>query len=613
MSEDLKPVAQDQEPVQEQFTTESEQVAEEAVLSNETIEVEDYSNKGLKEIIDIFEKLIQGRNAQLIYKHAEDIKAVFYKTLKREKIAVGYVEPQQEESEPAVSVNPFAEIERGFKELFEQYKVIRAEYNKEQEKNKEENLIQKRAVIEELKNLVESQEDLNRTYPEFRNIQAKWKAIGPVPQGRIKEIYDTYQHYVEAFYDYVKLNKEMRDYDFKKNLEAKTELCQKAEALVEGDNVVAAFHALQKLHEEWKEIGPVDKENRESIWDRFKAATSTINKKHQEYYEQQKGNQKENLEAKIALCEKIEAIANIENIESNQWNKLSKEIEDIQAEWKGIGFAAKKENQKIYERFRAACDKFYLRKRDFYNQFKLNMHDNMAQKVALCERAEALIESTDWKKTSDELVEMQKQWKEIGPVSRKKSEQIWKRFRAACDAFFNNRDKHFGTQDSSFEENLKAKQDLISEVKEFILSDDRNENFQAMRDFQARWNEIGFVPFKEKNKIQEAFKKAIDTTFAALGSLEGESRVSKFNKRFAQSASKAERAVRSERDRLLAKFVKKEQDIATWENNMGFFSKSKNADELLKELNKKIEIAKEELAQLEEKIKEIDNKQQDQE
>lgn len=445
MSEDLKPVAQDQEPVQEQFTTESEQVAEEAVLSNETIEVEDYSNKGLKEIIDIFEKLIQGGNAQLIYKHAEDIKAVFYKTLKREKIAVGYVEPQQEESEPAVSVNPFAEIERGFKELFEQYKVIRAEYNKEQEKNKEENLIQKRAVIEELKNLVESQEDLNRTYPEFRNIQAKWKAIGPVPQGRIKEIYDTYQHYVEAFYDYVKLNKEMRDYDFKKNLEAKTELCQKAEALVEGDNVVAAFHALQKLHEEWKEIGPVDKENRESIWDRFKAATSTINKKHQEYYEQQKGNQKENLEAKIALCEKIEAIANIENIESNQWNKLSKEIEDIQAEWKGIGFAAKKENQKIYERFRAACDKFYLRKRDFYNQFKLNMHDNMAQKVALCERAEALIESTDWKKTSDELVEMQKQWKEIGPVSRKKSEQIWKRFRAACDAFFNNRDKHFGT------------------------------------------------------------------------------------------------------------------------------------------------------------------------
>lgn len=636
MSEDLKPIAQDQELVQEQSATVSEQVVAEVndemsietLTENESeesateIEVEDYSNKGLKEIVDIFQKLLESGNAQLLYKHAEGIKAAFYKTLKREKIAAGFIEPEhsqveagaenQEEAQ-SVSVNPFAEIERGFKELYNRYRGIRAEFLRNQEKNKEENLEKKLAVIEELKNLLESQEDLNRTYPEFRNIQNKWRSVGPVPQGRVKDVYETYQHYVEAFYDYVKINKEMRDYDFKKNLEAKTKLCEKAEALASQENVVAAFRALQKLHEEWKEFGPVDKENRESIWERFKAATSLINKKHQAYFESQKGNQKENLEAKTALCERLEAFLESDSTDSAVWNKYAQEVEVIQQEWKKIGFASKKENQKIYERYRAACDKFFAKKREFYNIFKAEMQANMEKKVALCERAEALGESTDWKKTSEELVELQKQWREIGPVSRKKSEQVWRRFRTACDVFFNNRDKHFGSNEVGYEDNLIAKQAIINELKEYQLSDDKNENISAMRDFQARWNEIGFVPFKEKNRIQEAFKHLMETKFEGLkGAMEGESRISRYNRRFADSANKAERSARSERDRLVQKFIKKEQDIATWENNMGFFSKSKNADALLEELNKKIEIAKAELAQLEEKIKEIDNKQQDQ-
>jgi hypothetical protein len=371
------------------------------------------------------------------------------------------------------------------------------------------------------------------------------------------------------------------------------------------ENIVSAFRSLQKLHEEWKDFGPVDKEYRESIWERFKTATSLINKRHQEYFESQKGNQKKNYEDKCVLCEKVEAISVVEVNDSNTWNTLSKEIENIQKEWKKIGFASKKDNQKVYDRFRAACDSFYSKKREFYSEFKDQMQENMEKKIALCEQAESLMESEDWKKTSDLLIGLQKQWKEIGPVSRKKSEQIWKRFRAACDAFFDKREKHFGEQDSQYEENLAKKRAIIDQINEYTLSDDKQENLDAMRAFHAKWNEVGFVPFKEKTKIQEAYKTVVDSKFSGIVSAGGESRINRYNRRFSEPKVR-NGGVRSERERLVLKFVKKEQDIATWENNMGFFSKSKNADALLEELNKKIDIAKEELAQIEEKIKTID-------
>ena len=600
MSEDLNPVV----PTEEQPVEIQEEPKEE-------IDKTDFSNKGLKEIVDTFKELLDGENMQQLYKHAEALKAAFYKNLRKEKIASGLVQPAEtaatetpapetetpaEEEAPeeeTVSYNPFAEIERGFKDLYSQYKVRRAAFTQELEKQKEENYQTKLALIDELKALVEASEDLKETFPKFRDIQSRWRAAGPVPQARVKNLYDTYQHYVELFYDYVKINKEFRDLDFKKNLEAKEKLCERAEALAEEEDVVGAFRTLQKLHEQWKELGPVSKEFRESIWERFRAATAVINKKHQAFFESQKGSQKENFEAKSALCEKVEEIAKAEITDSTAWNKLTKEIEAIQKEWKKIGFASKKENQKVYDRFRAACDAFFARKRDYYAGFKTQMQDNLTRKVELCEKAEALKDSTDWKKASEDFIELQRQWKEIGPVSRKKSEQVWKRFRAACDAFFNNRDKNAGGQNSEQAANLEKKRQLIDEVRNFVV-EEREDAREALRSFQERWNAIGFVPFKEKTRIQDAFRKALNEKFAEFR--DGGSRF----------VGKAERAVRSERDRLVQRFMKKEQEIATWENNMGFFSQSKNAEALLEELNKKIDIARQELAQLEEEIKEFD-------
>ncbi len=617
MSEDLNPVAPiEEQPVEvkeEVVETQAEpqvetQVETPAVPAAETEtetaketenEKTDFSNQGLKEIVDTFKGLIEGENMQQLYKHAEALKAAFYKNLRKEKIASGLEQPAEtaENAEaPAdepVSVNPFAEIERGFKDLYSQYKVRRSAYTQELEKNKEENYQAKLAVIEDLKALVEASEDLNQTFPRFREIQNRWRAIGPVPQAKVKDLYDTYQHYVEKFYDYVKINKEFRDLDFKKNLEAKENLCEKAENLAEQEDVVGAFRTLQKLHEQWKELGPVSKEFRESVWERFRAATAVINKKHQAFFESQKGNQKENLEAKTALCEKVEAIAQSEIKDSTDWNALTKEIENIQKEWKKIGFASKKDNQKVYDRFRAACDEFFAKKREFYSDFKSQMQENLTRKLELCEKAEALKDNDDWKKTSEAFIELQKQWKEIGPVSRKKSEQVWKRFRAACDAFFDNRDKHFGNMNSEQTENLQKKRALIDEIRAFEV-EGKEEAREALREFQERWNAIGFVPFKEKARIQDAFRKAVSEKFG------------EFRESAGRFAGKAERTVRSERDRLVQKFMKKEQEIATWENNMGFFASSKNAEALLEELNKKIDIARQELAQLEEEIKEFD-------
>ena len=636
MSEDLKPVASENtEPVEMQSANVSEVTAQQPV-GEENV---DLNNMGLKELVDLFQELLEGEDVQKLHKYAESIKAAFYKTLRKEKIAAGFQAPAapaadsapaeapeaaENAAEPAadaaaeaaaepaaetVSVNPFAEIERGFKDLYAKYRTIRAEHTAEMEKQKEENYEKKQGLLDELKALLDKKEDLKDTFPAFRDIQARWRAIGPVVQNKAKSLYENYQHQVEMFYDYVNLNNEFRDLDFRKNLEAKTELCEKAEALAEQENVVEAFRELQKLHEEWKELGPVSKEYREEIWDRFRAATSAVNKKHQAYYESLKGDQQANLEAKTALCEKVEAMLNLDIKDSNQWNKLTKEIEDIQKEWRTIGFASKKENQKIYDRFRAACDNFFTKKRLFYNEFKDQMQENMEKKIALCEQAEALKDSTDWKATADKLVELQKQWKEIGPVSRKKSDQIWKRFRAACDEFFNNRDKNAGEQSNQYAANLAAKRAIIDELNAFELSDSREENFAALKEFQSRWNAVGFVPFKEKAKVQAAFKKALDAKFDEARANGGDSRG--YRGRFADAASRAGRRILSERDKLVDAFKKKEQEIATWSNNMGFFSKTKNAEALLEELNKKIDIARQELSDLENQIKEFDRQHEE--
>ena len=566
-------------------------VAEAAEIAESAV---NYSEKTLAELIAIFEELMQNEERMKMSKEAEAIKAAFYKRLLKEKAEAGLVAAEVvEDSEDAVveedtqSDNPFAAIEAGFKDLYNRYRKERAEYNKQLDKEREHNLALKEAVIADLKALLEKQEDVNATFPEFREIQSRWKAIGPVPAQSYRNINETYQLYVEQFYDMVKINRELRDLDFKKNLEAKEELCKAAEALAESDNIIEAFRELQKLHEQWKEYGPVAKEYRESIWERFKAATAVINKRYQAHFEDIKEQQAENLAKKVALCEKVEEIAAREVNGSNQWNEYSKEIEEIQKEWKTIGFASKKENQKIYDRFRAACDKFYARKRDFYTDYKDSINSNLEKKIAICEAAEALKTSTDWKKATDQFISLQKQWKEIGAVPRKKSEQLWKRFRAACDEFFAARDKH-AKPENDYYGNLKAKNRLIEEMKSYELKGDESD-FQALQEFQKRWQEIGFVPFKEKDNVAKAYKEA----------------VSRFPSNRPQRRTRGGRQL-SEKEILIQKYNTLEQDIVTYENNIGFFTLSKSSEPLVKQMQERIAQAKAELAKLAEQIRKAD-------
>ena len=558
-----------------------------------------YSEKTLAELIKLFEELVQNEERMKMSKEAEAIKSAFYKRLQKEKADAGLTvaEPAAETEEAeavetpvedTVSENPFAEVERGFKDLYNKYKKERAEYNRQLEKEREDNLAKKEAVIADLKALLEKQEDVNATFPEFREIQNRWRAVGPVPAQSYRNINETYQLYVEQFYDMVKINRELRDLDFKKNLEAKEQFCAYAEKLAENPNVVEAFRELQKLHEQWKEFGPVAKEYRDQIWDRFKAATAVINKKYQSFFEGIKEQQADNLVKKTALCEKVEEIAEREVSNSNEWNAFSKEIEDIQKEWKTIGFASKKENQKIYDRFRAACDKFYGRKRDFYTEYKDSINSNLDKKISLCEAAEALKSSTEWKKATDQFINLQKQWKEIGAVPRKKSEQLWKRFRAACDEFFAERDKN-AKPENDFYGNLKAKQRLIEEIKAYELKNDESDA-AAMQDFQKRWQEIGFVPFKEKDNVAQAYKEAMNLKFPHNG-------------RGANRRGRGGKPALSEKDRLIQKYNQLEQDIVTYENNIGFFSMSKNSAPLVKQMEERIAQSKEELKALAEQIR----------
>ena len=600
MSEEINPGMQAPETVQPDVA----EVKEEKTFVN-------YAEKTLAELTGLFQELLQDIDRLKKSKEAEAIKSAFYKKLSKEKAEAGVEgaveEPSadeevaeapvaaasQPEGEPE-KVNPFVAIEEGFKSLYLTYKKERAEYNREQEKEREENLAAKQQVIEDLKALVDTQEDVSSSFPAFREIQNRWREIGPVPAQNFRNLNDTYQFLVEKFYDMVKINRDLRDLDFKKNLEAKEAFCQEAERLAENENVVDAFRELQKLHEQWKEFGPVAKEFREAIWDRFKAATAVINKKYQAYFEGQKEKFAENLQAKTALCEKVEAFAAQEIASSNEWNAISKKIEDIQKEWRSIGFASKKDNQKIYDRFRAACDAFYGRKRDFYSQYKDSMNENLDKKLAIIEKAEALKESKDWKKTTDLFINLQKEWKEIGAVPRKKSEQLWKRFRAACDAFFDAKAKE-GKADNEFYANLKAKRALIEEIQAFEGSDEA-----AMQDFAARWQAIGFVPFKEKENIAKAYAEAMKAKFPSFGARPQRG-----------GRAGAPKAPKSEKDLLVDQYKALQQDIVTYENNIGFFAQSKNAEPLIKQMQERIDAAKQQLKELEGKIRQAEQKEEE--
>ena len=542
--------------------------------------VQDLSGKSLAELSDLFVKTRSGEGAMSRSKELEAIKSAFYKLLSKLK--------GESDGEGRAENDPFEVVEQNFKAIYSDYKRERAEYMSRLEAEREESLKKKKAIIEELKALVEGQEDVSSQFTAFRELQNRWREAGPVPVQSYRDINDTYQYYVEKFYDMVKINRDLRDLDFKKNLEAKEAFCAAAEKLAENENVVNAFHELQKLHEQWKEYGPVAKEKREEIWDRFKAATSVINKKYQAHFEGLKAQQEENLEKKKVLCEKLEEIAEREIKNTADWNQLSKEIESLQAEWRTIGFATKKENQKIYDRFRAACDKFFERKREHYTTIKDSMTANLEKKQAIIEQAEALKSSTEWKKTADQLIALQKQWKEIGAVPRKKSEQLWKRFRAACDEFFANRDANSGGENDYYG-NLKSKKRLIEEVRAYQCSEDDAANAAQMRSFNEKWQAIGHVPFKEKDKINDEFKAAMHEKFPLFAKQRGQANQG--------------HSAKNPKDSLIAKYNALQQDVVTYENNIGFFAASKNSAPLIQQMQQKIDDAKAELRRLEEKIR----------
>ena len=609
MSEDFVPEVTAAPDVEETTKALDEETAASAA---ETVDLNALS---LSELSEMFDRLSQSEDRMKRYKEAEAIKSAFYKKLSKEKAEAGLGaavdEPSSREDVvdevvvPAdgnlVADNPFEAMEAAFKGVYANYKKERAEYNRQQDALREENLVLKQAVIDDLKALVEKQEDVNSTFPAFRELQNRWKSIGPVPASKFRDLNDNYQYNVEKFYDMVKINRDLRDLDFKKNLEAKQKFCEFAEKLSENDNVVEAFRELQKLHEQWKEFGPVAKEFRDSIWERFKAATSVINKKYQAYFEDQKEKQQENLEEKTKLCEMTEAIASKEVKSSNEWNTLSAEIEEIQKKWRTIGFATRKENQKIYDRFRAACDKFFERKREYYAQFKDTMNENMEKKLSLIEQAEALKDSKEWKKTTEALIALQKQWKEIGAVPRKKSEQLWKRFRAACDSFFNERDAQ-AKPENDYYGNLKAKKALIEEIKAYELSEDAAANLAAAKEFAAKWQGIGFVPFKEKENIQAAYNEAFKSKFPDFNARP---------QRGGGRTSGGQKKTLSEKDRLVQQYGKLQQDIVTYENNIGFFSASKNSEPFIRQMQERIDAAKQELKALEAKIRTIEEAEED--
>ena len=558
---------------------------------------------GEAELVELFARKLESEPVQRLRPVVEAVKIAFYKQhrAKIEAERKAFVEAGGTEEEFAPQPD---EYEARFKELFAVYRTERDRYISELEASKEENLKIKLAIIEELKELIKSEETMNNTFNRFRELQTKWKETGLVPQQSVKDLWETYNLHVENFYNFIKINKELRDLDLKKNYETKLSLCEQAEELTLDTQIIEAFRKLQKLHDEWRETGPVALEYKEALWERFKEASSRINKRHQEHFEGIKAEQTKNLALKTELCEKTEALTSRPMLSRKDWNKASDELLEIQKVWKTIGFAPKKENNRIYERFRAACDKFFERKREFYAGVKNEMEHNLEVKLELCAEAEALAMSEDWKHATDELIALQTRWKQTGPVARRHSDAIWKRFRAACDKFFERKAAHFSTVDSQHEQNLKQKQALLAEMKE---ADIKAGGFEAIKEFQRRWSQIGFVPIKQKDAIQKEYKAIVDGMFATLRSSERDRSMNRFKERV--SNMKGGNQLRSERERLYNKVRQMEQDIALLENNIGFFSKSKNAEALIADVREKIERTKRDMADTIEKIRLIDEQE----
>jgi len=603
-----------------QAVSEEDSINETEIVSKEKIEdpiLTEVSNADLAtlskdEMLKLIKKINASSKILELKDQVEEIKNSFYK-IHRAEI--------NEKKEKFVEEGGLPEdfkiddiVETEFKAEYKKYRDQKTKISENFEKEKQSNLAKKFEIIEEIKNLVNQKESINKTFHDFRDLQEKWKEIGIVPQSEIKNIWESYHLAVGQFYDYIKINKELRDLDLKKNLEAKIKLCEHAESLLIEPSVVKAFADLQLLHDQWREIGPVPHEKKNELWERFKSATSQINKRHQEHFINLKEQEKSNLIAKQELCDKVEAILEQELVKQKQWTEKSDEVIELQKIWRTIGFAPKKYNNDIYARFRKACDTFFSNKRAFFEQLKDTEEENKQRKIELCIEAEKLKDDTDWKKTTDDFIRLQNEWKNVGPVSRRDSEKLWKRFRSACDVFFNAKSAHFSTLDQQQDDNLKLKLALIEEIDAFELSDDHENNLELLKDFQRRWSEIGFVPFKEKDRIQNKFRDALNKKFESLSMDSDKKKILKYRVKLENiSQSKnSEDKISSERNKLYNKLKKLQNDIVTLENNIGFFSNSNNASSLIKDVENKIEKGKKEIELIKEQIKMLDNADEDQ-
>lgn len=579
------------------------QVSETKKVSEESLT--NYAAMDKKQLVEVLQNLAQ----QPVNEVKEDVVRVrvAFAAIRKEELAKekeAFIANGNEEAAFAPAAD---ELEEQFKSLYAEIKEKRAAYNAAQDALKAENLAKKREIISKINEIAEDADNVNRQYSTVQQLQQDFKAIGEVPSENDTEVWKSYQVAVERFYDLLKMNKELRDYDFKKNLEQKQALCAEAEALDEEADIVDAFKKLQQLHTSWREIGPVSKEIREELWTRFKNASAVINKKYQSFFEERKANEKKNAEGKEALCVKIEAIST-DNLKTYAaWDEATKAIIGLQEEWKKLGFASRKVNTELFARFRKSCDEFFAKKAEFFKRMKDELAANLAKKIELCEKAEALKDSTEWKKTTDALIALQKEWKTVGPVVKKHSDAVWKRFIAACDAFFEEKKKQNVNVHSVEHENLKQKKDIIAQINSILENKETEDAPNKVRELMKKWQEVGHVPYKEKDKVYAEYKAAIDKAFEQLDMKAKKARMANFANSINQMNDTGK--VYHERERLVRAYEMKSQELKTYENNLGFFNaQSKSGNSLVKEMERKIANIKEEIAMLEQKIKLIDEK-----
>ena len=574
------------------------------IVATDAVQEQKKVYKSTKEVIERLKEIAHSDDDPQ-KDEVEYLKTTFYKLhfAEREADMKAYIEAGGDPDTYKVTPD---EDENTFKAEMSVIKEKRAKLFLEQEKEKQENLKKKLDIIEKIKAMATSPEEANKSYQDFKKLQQEWKEIKLVPAEKANELWRNYQLYVEQYYDLLKLNNEAREYDFKKNLEIKTHLCEAAEKLADENDVISAFHQLQKLHQEYRETGPVAKELREEIWARFKAASTVINKRHQQHFEELRSKEEENLTKKTALCEKVEEIAKEEIKNAGDWDKKTKEIIAIQAEWKTIGFAPQKMNVKIFERFRAACDDFFGRKADYFKELKQKFAENAEKKKALVEQAQALQDSTDWKATSDKLVALQKEWKTIGMVPKKLGDKLWSDFLTACNHFFDARNNANAGTRTEERANLEKKRDIISQLK--ALADNAEEDIQEkVRELVDQYNAVGHVPFKEKDNVYKEYHDILDRLYKELNITTARRRLDKFKSNLKNVAEKGADALDNERSRLMRRYEQLKQEVQTYENNIGFLNaSSKKGNSLIDEMNRKVQKLKDDMNLVREKIKAID-------